>query len=228
MEMADEHAAAIEQERQRISRELHDSVVQQIAFALYKLEFIQRLIEQQQFQAISQDIQQVATILEQSLQELRASINALRPPQIEQSSIQAAIASQLSQYSADHTGLVIHQHLPAIERIPEHLQAPIFRLLQEALSNIHQHAQASEIWITIDIQNHVLLTTIRDNGIGFLMPEQETGGQGPEAHSQRHLGLHTMRERVQEVGGSWQLHSQPGSGTIITASFPLPDGDTTA
>lgn len=221
METADEQASAIGQERQRIGRELHDSVVQQIAFALYKLEFIQRLVERQQFQAINQEILQVATILEQSLQELRASINALRPPQIEQAGIQDAVANLLNQY-----GLTIHQHLPAIGRTPEHLQAPIFRLLQEALSNIHQHAQASDIWITIDIQNNVLLITIRDNGIGFLMPAQETSDERPEAHSQRHLGLRTMRERVQEVGGSWQLHSRPGSGTVITASFPLPNRDT--
>lgn len=224
---------AIEQERQRIGRDLHDGAVQQIAFALYKLEFIQRLLEQQHFQAASQEVQKTTAILEESLQELYASINSLRPPQLEQHSLQAAIINLLSRYSSDNPGLTIHQQLPAIQRVPESLETPIFRLLQEALANIHQHAHASSIWIKIDIQGDQLVLSIKDNGNGFAIQTSnrsaasEDGPQAP-ASSHEHMGLRTMRERVQQTGGNWQLASQPGSGTTITASFPLSRPDTVA
>lgn len=228
-----EDLAVIEQERQRIGRDLHDGVAQQIAFVLYKLEFTQRLMEQHQFQVANQEIQKAATILEECLRELYASINALRPPQLEQRNLLEAITDLLKQYGSNNPGLSIHQHLQAAQRVPESLEIPIFRLLQEALANIYQHAHASAIWIEIDVHNDQLILTIKDNGDGFStqnlnMPTARKGGQAAPAASHNHLGLHTMRERVQEAGGSWQLHSQPGTGTTITASFPLSHPDTIA
>ncbi|GHO85413.1 sensor histidine kinase [Dictyobacter formicarum] len=226
---ANERHTIIEQERQRIGHDLHDSVVQQIAFTLYKLEFIQRLLEQQQLQAANQEIRKTATILEESLQELRASISAMRPMQLEQHTMQTAITNLLNQYGSDNSGLTIQQHLPAIQSIPERLETPIFRFLQEALANIHQHAHATKIWVEMEIQNKLLTVTIKDNGTGFSIQnlgttttqaDSKNSGQS-EAHNHSHMGLRTMRERVQEAGGSWQLHSQPGTGTTITASFPL-------
>lgn len=229
---ANERHTVIEEERQRIGRDLHDSVAQQIAFTLYKLEFIQRLLERQQFQAASQEIRKATIILEESLQELRASINALQPGQLEHHTMQAAITNLLNQYGADNPGLTIQQQLTAIQRIPERLEAPIFRLLQEALANIHQHARATEVCLDIGIKNNLLVITIKDNGTGFVAQNPSTNTQAAserniqsEAHNYElassHMGLRTMRERVQEAGGRWQLHSQLGAGTTITVSFPL-------
>lgn len=118
----------------------------------------------------------------------------------------------------------IEQNLSALTDLPERLEIPIFRLLQEALANIYKHAQATEVKIHASIHNSLLLVEISDNGKGlpvqhqYPVPEEEDMLVDVVAS---HLGLYTMRERVQEAGGSWQLASQTGMGTTIKASFPL-------
>ncbi|GCE18838.1 helix-turn-helix transcriptional regulator [Dictyobacter kobayashii] len=227
-----ERHIAIEQERQRIARDLHDSVAQQIAFTLYKLEFIQRLLERQQSQAASVEANRAATLLEESLQELRTSINALRPIQLERHTFFEAVTNLLNQYRNHNPGISMQAELTAIQQIPERLEVPIFRLLQEALANIYKHARATAIWVDMYIQSNLYIISIRDDGIGLPTQHLSTpvpkgsepasqAGEGKHDITSSHMGLSTMRERVQEVGGRWQLHSQPGTGTTIEASFPL-------
>lgn len=208
----DERHAAIEQERNRIARDLHDGVVQQIAFVLYKLEFIHRLLEQQQVQSAIVEMRRAASILGETLQELRSSIHTLRPTQLEQQSVTDAVISLIQQYRRDDAAMSIQSDLEALTQLPERLVVPIFRLLQESLANIQQHAHATEVTITMAIQGNLFVVEIHDNGIGI----------SPQLDDQSsHMGLHTMCERVQEAGGIWQLQSRIGTGTSIKASFPL-------
>ena len=230
----DERQAAIEHERLRIARDLHDSVVQQITFTFYKLELIQRLLEQQKIQESNQEIIRARAILEESLQELRASIHALPPPLLEEQGIQDAIAQLLNQYATNDPDTSIHQNITVSQPIPERLEVPILRLLQEALANIRKHAQASAIQVHMYTQGNLLIITIQDNGKGIstqpphiaeIEPEQKRIDHPDRPEEQditsAHIGLKTMRTRVQEAGGNWELQSQPGKGTSIKVYFPL-------
>ncbi|GER87925.1 hypothetical protein KDW_20870 [Dictyobacter vulcani] len=218
----DERQAAIEHERLRIARDLHDSVVQQITFTFYKLELIQRLLEQQKIQESNQEIIRARAILEESLQELRASIHALPPPLLEEQGIQDAIAQLLDQYAMDDPGTSIQQNITVLQPIPEQLEVPILRLLQEALANIRKHAHASIIQVQMHTQGNLLFITIQDNGKGISTQQPHVAEMAPEQEStSAQMGLKTMRTRVQEAGGSWKLHSQPGKGTSIKVYFPL-------
>ena len=215
----------IEQERNRIARDLHDSVAQQIAFILYKLEYVQRLLEQNQAQKAMLETQHAATILTESLQELRTSIHFLRPTPLDQRTLVEALTNLLQHYQANNPRMSITQNLAALTDLPERLEIPIFRLLQEALTNIYKHAQATEVQIRVAIQHTSARVEITDNGRG-ISPTQRSYPSPDEEDIPTdllvpHMGLRTMRERVQEAGGIWQLQSQPGHGTTITASFPL-------
>jgi signal transduction histidine kinase/DNA-binding CsgD family transcriptional regulator len=221
-----DHNRIIEQERNRIARDLHDSVVQQIAFILYQLEFVQRLLEQNQLQQAILETQRAATILEESQQELRNSVNALRPTSLDQHTLADALTNLLYHYQINNPHMNIKQTLPALAHLPEQLEVPIFRLLQEALANIYKHAHATEVKINISIRNGFVIVEITDNGIG--VPIQYRSVENEKMLLDTvipHIGLRSMRERVQEEGGDWQLDSRPGIGTTIKASFPL-DGPT--
>ncbi|GCE26601.1 hypothetical protein KDA_20850 [Dictyobacter alpinus] len=228
-----ERHAVVERERQRMARDIHDSVVQQITFTFYKLELIQRLLERQQVQDAMQEAVRARTILEESIQGLRASINALPPPQLEEQTIFAAITQLLEQYSMHNPRTTIQRNITALQQVPERLEVPILRLLQEALANIRKHAHATEIWVNIYIQSNLLIIIIKDNGRGIIIPPSQQTDRASEVveHQDQwqknqeiataHMGLQTMRERVQEAGGTWQLRSQPDKGTSIKVCFPL-------
>lgn len=219
-----ERTQIIEQERNRIARDLHDSVAQQITFILYKLEYIQRLLEKSQSQKALAETKRAATVLEESLQELRTSINSLRPTPLNQHTLTEAFITLLQHYQSNNPHMRIEQNLAELANLPERLEIPIFRLLQEALANIYKHAQATEVKIYVRIHNSLSIVEISDNGKGIPLQRRYPAPEDEDMLMDivpSHLGLRTMRERVQEAGGKWQLDSLPGLGTTITASFPL-------
>ena len=225
---ADEAQALIEQERNRIARDLHDSVVQQIVAALQRLEMAQRLLEQQRYQDAQHEIQQSSAILNESIQELRNCIAALLPTRLQQHSFAEALTTLLREYAHNHPQIELKHVLSALNDVPTYLEIPIYWLLQEALNNIHKHAQATRVTIHLTCDTTILTLTIHDNGRG--LPEQQQSIDSMNNSRQKgdkttaqglHLGLHTMRTRVEEQGGTWQIQSQKGSGTTLQARFRL-------
>lgn len=110
-----------------------------------------------------------------------------------------------------------------LPRLPSRLEAPIYRIVQEALNNVLKHAHATDVAIRIHSGSGALVVEVDDNGVGF-EPEQVVSGAGDgykDAAGVLHTGLSGMRERVQEAGGSWEIQSHPGHGTTITSRFPL-------
>lgn len=208
----EEQKALIEQERNRIAREIHDGAAQQIAHAMHKLEYIQRTFEKQP-QVALRDIARVYDILEESLQDLRRGIESLIPPQLEQQDFDAALRELFKSYEP---GLEIRYDADHVNMLSTSLEVPVFRFIQEALSNVRKHAQASRVVIRIRVLSGLLLVQVSDNGKGFLV-EQVTQIAG----SEQHVGLRTMRERIEQAGGKLEIHSKPAEGTTLKARFPL-------
>ncbi len=209
--------AAIDEERERIAQNIHDTVAQQMADVLYKLEFVQRILDKEP-EVARREIGRVSDILRESLQELRYNIAALIPPQIEEQGFEAALRTLLDEYKRNEPEVSIDYEGEAVSLLPPSLEAPVFRFIQEALLNVHKHAHASQITIRIRVLAGLLLIEISDNGQGFDVAEvmgKSTTGSG------YHIGLRNMRTRIHQAGGSWEIQSKHGSGTTVKARFRL-------
>jgi signal transduction histidine kinase len=214
--------SAVVQERNRIARDLHDGVVQQLAYALYKLEIIQHLLDSGPTQQIIAEIERISTILQESLQELRSTTTSFLPSQLSMYTFNKALAALLLNFQQDNPAISLKQHVSILPPLSAELEAATFRVIQEALNNIRKHATATELTLRLELQADVLQLEIHDNGQGF-----DTGSVQNMlvAHSTEesiaHSGLRGMYQRIQEIGGTWHIASEPGAGTTIEARLPL-------
>ncbi len=217
--------SALTQERNRIARDLHDGVVQQITYVIYKLEFIQHLLETGLTQQVTTEIERIATILNESMQDLHSTTTSFLPSLLNTYSFNVALASLLQDYQLDSPAISLEQEIAALPPMSATLEAAIFRVIQETLNNIRKHAMATRIALRIQLQpEDTVLLEIYDNGCGF--DTQYIPGWLHSQHIPRdtaHNGLRGIHERVQELAGTWHIESQPGAGTTIRATFPLTD-----
>jgi two-component system sensor histidine kinase DegS len=210
---------AIEQERHRIGEDLHDSVAQDLALALHKLEYVQHLLEQSQLYQAFQEVTHITRILENSLQHLRSSIEALLPQQCYKQTTFAALLTLMQEYRQDHPELKLDWRLESgglLTHIPAELEVPIFRFVQQALNNVWQHAAATHVVVSLILRSNVLIVEVCDNGNGFPSQADVADNESPAR-----FGLGIMRARIEHVGGSWEMKSQPAGGTCVRATFPL-------
>src|SRR5207302_1313829 len=149
------------------------------------------------------------------LYELRNTMSALLSVRVEQEALVKTIQQVVNEYKSSHpetelvlkaTGLDESQHLP-----PK-LEMPIFHCIQEALTNVWKHAQATCIDVRLHRFANWLIIEVSDNGIGF-QPEQVFTASEHHDRDEHHFGLSIMRERIKEAGGFWELESKPGEGT---------------
>ncbi|HEY7418155.1 MAG TPA: sensor histidine kinase [Ktedonobacteraceae bacterium] len=206
----------IDQERRRIAYEIHDDVSQRIAHALYKLELIQRLLEQQQVATAYMEVQHAYTYIAKSLHHLRQYILSLRSFDLEDQTLTDALATLLEEYRTQYPAIELLYTCGQYDqrRVPSRLEAAAFRLIQEALNNAYKHAQATRITLTMSANEHELYVEVQDNGRGFLPASIPR-------YASSHIGLQSLRERVSDAGGHVDIQSEPGQGTCIKASFPL-------
>ena len=207
------------QERARIAREMHDSVMQDVAHVAQKLDYIQRILEKRPEAALG-EIEQARTILNRSLRDLRSGVSLLLPISLEEQEFDEALKSLLHEYSLNMPQLKITYDMQNLARWPQALRAPVYRFMQEALNNIRKHASASEVRIRSRQAAGLGVVQVSDNGRGFV-PEQARGGGQERAGGELHLGLASMEERVRQAGGVLEIHSKPGEGTTLKARFPL-------
>ncbi len=208
--------AAVMTERQRIARELHDSVSQ----ALYGIGLGTRtartLLERETVEAsfrtkLDRPLDYVLSLADAGLAEMRALIFELRPDALAEQGLAAALERQAKALQARHKIPVEIVCCPEPD-LPLAVKEALYRVAQEALNNVVKHAQASQVWISLQGEKSVTLT-VRDDGRGF-EPQQSYPG---------HLGLQTMRERLASVNGSLEIESEPGQGTVVQARVSLPD-----
>ncbi len=214
-----EQRAIAEQERARIAREMHDSVVQDVAHVTQKLDYIQRILEKRPETALG-EIDQARAILNRSLRDLRTGIASLLPIPLEEQEFDEALKSLLHEYSLNMPHLKITYDIQNLSLWPQSLRAPVYRFMQEALNNIRKHASASEVSIRIRQVAGLGVVQVSDNGRGFVPEHVRSGGQEREGGT-LHMGLASMEERVRQAGGVLEIQSKPGEGTTLKARFPL-------
>jgi signal transduction histidine kinase/DNA-binding CsgD family transcriptional regulator len=224
---AREQQAAIEQERNRIARDIHDGSTQQIAHVLHKLEFVQHLLTRQPLlphvtQTALGEVERARDLLAVSLNDLRRSISSLLPAQLEEQDFVVALHCLLDDYMLSDPDLTITLNMDTPDDLPVALEASIYRFIQEALTNVSKHAQATHATISIRVLANALVVEVQDNGVGF-QPElvARVAVKSPLDNGSLHLGLRTMRERIQDAGGSLEIESDSGRGTCVRARFTL-------
>lgn len=210
---AQARSLAVLQERQRLARELHDSVSQ----ALYGISLgtltARRLWERDRPDDAQEALTYAHSLAETALTEMRALIFELHPESLEKEGLVAALEKQAAALRA-REGLVIETDLCPEPEAPLPVKETLYRVAQEALHNVAKHARAERVTLSLAQTGERLLLTVRDDGRGF-DPQQSFPG---------HLGLRSMRERLEKVAGRFTLESAPGGGTEIRAEAPLAEG----
>lgn len=212
---------AIHQERNRIARELHDGVTQQITHVIHKIEYIQRLIGTDCEQAIMPELYHVQSTLNGSLHELRDTMSALQSPRVEKVALVEKIWQLVNEYKKSHLEIELVLKITGLdesEHLSPKLEMSVLPCVQEALTNAWKHAQATSIHIQLHRLANWLIVEISDNGVGF-QPEQISLASKQHDGKEQHFGLYIMRERIEEAGGLWELQSKPGQGTTVRARF---------
>lgn len=210
-------ANAIAEERLRISQEIHDGVAQNLASLRMKAGLMHDWAEQD-LPRLHSELDAWQEQLRQNIHEVRRAIFALRPIAIDEMGFYLA----LHQFATDFGGqneLQINLNLngPA-DGLPELLEPVLFRLIQEALNNVAKHANATTVWIELQVHpGQSMSLSIRDNGIGFNPDRLRLSSRF------NHLGLTQMRERVALLEGEVEISSKPGQGTMLQINLPLPE-----
>ena len=197
------------EERQRLARELHDSVSQALYGIALGAETARELLEQDPEQA-TEPLDYVLSLSEAGITEMRALIFELRPESLEEEGLVAALEKQVAAVQARHK-LKIEASLCDGPSAPVEAKEVIYRITQETLNNVVKHAQAGRVRIEMECDLEVISLEISDDGVGF-----DVDGNFPG-----HLGLRSMRERASKLGGTLEVDSAIGKGTLIHAQIPI-------
>jgi PAS domain S-box-containing protein len=204
---------ATEQERKRVAAELHDGPVQHLTTLDIRLDRARRALDRGSTGPQREAIEQVQVRLRDEVRGLRKMMSDLRPPALDSLGLAAAIQGYLADLSRE-TGLRCSMDSKIDARLVPAQEIVLYRVAQEAITNVTKHASAKRIWVTLKPDNGHVVLEVRDDGSGF-DPSEAT-----VSVSNGHFGLLGMRERVEMAGGVWDLESAPGTGTVVRARVP--------
>ncbi|QQE73813.1 sensor histidine kinase [Brevibacillus composti] len=200
---------AVTEERQRLARELHDAVSQQLFAIAMTTAAMKRLVEKNP-QRAAQQIELVEEMAAAAQSEMRALLLHLRPATLQNKTLKEAIQDLLEELTRKNA-MDISWEIEDTSNLPSGIEDHLFRILQESLSNTLRHARASQIQVKLFTLQGQVRMRIVDDGVGF----------DPDGEKLTSYGLRTMRERVAELGGSFDIYSAVGKGTQIEVRVPI-------
>jgi len=204
---------AVLEERNRMAREIHDSLAQGFTGIVLQLEAAEQTLDKDTKQA-QHHLNRARELARESLSEARRSVWALRPQVLEQLPLVATIGQQIDRFTQD-SGVQAGFNITGEKRtLSADIEHSLLRIFQESLTNVRKHAEASQVEVMLTFENKVVRLMIQDNGVGF----------DPEAPTQNRFGLISMRERVRLLGGSMEVRSQKGKGTQLEVTIPFENG----
>lgn len=204
---AEELATA--KERNRLARELHDSVAQTLYGLTLQAEAASRKLNAGQTDEVSGYLGEIRDSAQQTLKETRLLIFELRPPVLEQEGLVAALRARLESVES-RSGLKTQINLQELGRLPAGIEASLYGISNEALNNILKHAHANQVEVSLEKKTGNIILQISDNGMGFDPDSVEQFGG---------LGLNGMQERAEQVGANIQITSGK-NGTQVTVEVP--------
>ncbi|MGC5029063.1 sensor histidine kinase [Micromonospora sp. DT229] len=207
--------AGVLDERQRMAREIHDTLAQGLTGIITQLEAAEQTRDRSG--DWRRHVDNALALARESLTEARRSVRAIRPEPLEAARLPDALTELVGRWSARH-GVRAEVNTTGTPR-PLHpeVEVTLLRAAQEALANVARHAAASRVGLTLSYMSDVVTLDVRDDGTGF---DAEAAAPKPDGG----YGLTAMRQRVTEVGGRLDVESEPGGGTAISASVPALSG----
>lgn len=203
---------AQEEERKKLSREIHDGPAQMLANVLLRSDLIDRVYRESGPEAALGEIKDLKTMVRSALYEVRRIIYDLRPMALDDLGLVPTLTKYLSTIEGYHNSTSIRfVNVGQVKRLPSKYEVALFRLIQESVQNALKHAEAREIQVKLEISKSKVTVIIKDNGKGFNAKEKKSGS----------FGIMGMRERVELLEGEMSIDSKAGSGTVILVQVPL-------
>ncbi len=207
-----EHMMRVEEEeRRRISRELHDEVGQSLLVVRLYLEMVQNALPSEQH-VLAAKLDEARRVAEGTIGEMRRLISALSPNVLEELGLAASVRQTVKNFSRTFAGRV-RVRMSQVEELPKGTQIMVYRLVQECLSNVIKHSQARNVHLQLGRRNGLVRLKVEDDGVGFEFQEA--------SRKRESFGLSGMRERVTLLGGQIEIQSSPGKGTKIMIAIPV-------
>jgi signal transduction histidine kinase len=209
---ATERRAGILEERQRLARDIHDTLAQGFTSIVMHLEAADQALPDD-LDTLQKHLDRARGTARTSLEQARRVVHALRPHSLDQRSLPDAIERTAVRWR-EETGIPLTTTTTG-DPIPLHpdIEVTLLRATQEALANIRKHAQATAVQLTLSYIDDVVVLDVQDNGVAFAGAAASPLSGG--------YGLQAMRERAEQCGGSVTLESEPGEGTTVVVSIPI-------
>ncbi|TME59248.1 MAG: sensor histidine kinase [Chloroflexi bacterium] len=216
VEVAQRVLGSLEAERERLYRDVHDGPAQVLANAIFEVEYLERITERapaEVRQTLKTELANLKGQFRGSLDSVRAMIYDLRPPELTELGLAEAIRNYASEWEA-RCGIKVGSQLDLKDTgLTPMEELAVYRVMQEALQNVHKHAHASAVGLAWSRANESWVLHVTDDGMGFDLVKA--------ARHKKSVGLLSMRERAELIGGSLQIQSTPGKGTAVTLLLPV-------
>jgi two-component system NarL family sensor kinase len=201
------------EERNRLAREIHDTLAQDLSAVIFQLEAAEALLVQRADPArVQRSVTAALDLARKGLDEARRSVLDLRAAPLEGRTLPVALATLAEETDTGNGPAVLFEMSPAPPPLPPAVEVGLYRIAQEALQNALRHADASRVVLRLEAPPGRVRLTVQDDGRGFDASGENAAG---------HFGLVGMRERARLLGGGFQIESSSGAGTRITADIPL-------
>ncbi|HEY8478177.1 MAG TPA: sensor histidine kinase [Chloroflexota bacterium] len=205
---------AVMQERERLSRELHDGLAQLVAYLSVRLDTVIDLVRADRRDDALAELERLRGVADDLYADVRESIAGLRS-RVAERGLLAVVQDYVDEFEERHRIAVTLEAESLPERLPPLVGLQLFRIVQEALANVRKHADARRAWVALRGRGGDRLEVIvADDGKGFDVDALARAGR-------RSFGLATMRERAEGLGGSFRVESAPGRGTRVVVAVPL-------
>ena len=202
-----------EEERRRLSSELHDETIQSLIALNQRVQLAQLSVVEPE---ISRHLAEIQTLIERTIANLRGLVRAMRPPYLEDLGLSASLDMLSREASQTYELSVDFQVIGKEVRLSQDVELAFYRIAQEGLSNISRHAKAKHAWIDLGFSPHAVSLTLRDDGAGFHPPESPA-----EFAPGGHFGLLGIHEKAERMGAKFEIHSRPNRGAELKVSLKV-------
>ncbi|EFM09033.1 DegS sensor signal transduction histidine kinase [Paenibacillus curdlanolyticus YK9] len=208
---------AQEEERKRIAREIHDGPAQGLANLVLRMEIAERMIVKQEFEMVQHELIDLKAQVRTGLEEIRKIIFNLRPMALDDLGLVPTLRKYVQDFEEKTRIRTTFETIGREVRLPSAMEAGIYRLVQEAFTNVMKHANATFVSLEMTYQAQLVKICVVDNGVGFQVEPSEAKTEQPGSH----FGLIGMKERVELLEGRMEIESAKDQGTKITIHIPV-------